>query len=131
LNPVRITLRISKLEEFILHFLGLGSQPGSQKHTSFCQFFKTPIYVANNVAKITCILFGFVRFQSVSLIYQTNKMKQVTIENRKYTIISQEPISKYAALKAEYPSLIGVLIVEGKRGGLFVAVVKENGIFLS
>lgn len=58
-------------------------------------------------------------------------MQTININNKNYTVISKEPISKYPGLQAEYPNLLGVLIVEGKRGGLFVAVVKENGIFLS
>jgi hypothetical protein len=57
--------------------------------------------------------------------------KIVKIENREYKVLEVAPSTKYPGLQREYPNVIGFMTVEGKRGGLFIAVVKENGIFLS
>jgi hypothetical protein len=55
----------------------------------------------------------------------------IKIENREYKVLEVSPASKYPALQREYSNIIGFMTVEGKRGGLFIAVVKESGIFLS
>jgi hypothetical protein len=55
----------------------------------------------------------------------------VTIENKEYKVLEVSPASNYPALQAEYPNVVEFLTIEGKRGALFMAVRKANGIFIS
>lgn len=58
-------------------------------------------------------------------------MTTITINNRKYKVLTVTPASEYPALAAEHPTVLEYLIIEGARGGLHYAIRKENGIFLN